>query len=391
MKSLDTLPDYPFQRLRALLGDGMPPADRETINLAIGEPQDPPPALVAGTIADNADSWNRYPPPAGTPDLRNAIAGWLTRRFGLPGGVVDPDRHVLALAGTREGLYGINQAVLDGRPGANVLIPNPFYQVYFGGAVMAGGTPVLLDATPGTGYLPDIAGADPATLDATALAYLCTPSNPEGGVADMATLKRTIEAARRHDFVLVVDECYADIYPETPPPGALAACADLDGDLRNVVVFHSLSKRSGVPGLRSGFVAGDPAVIDRFRRLRSYGGATIPLPVQAASTALWNDEAHVEAIRAGYRERFALARDLLGDRPGFRVPGGGFYLWLDVGDGETVARRLWAEQGVRVLPGAYLARTSAAGFNPGARHVRLALVHPAPTVQEALTRVARVV
>jgi aspartate/methionine/tyrosine aminotransferase len=301
--------------------------------------------------------------------------------------MIDPDRHVLPAAGSREALFmialsAVPQATGGARPA--VLMPNPFYHVYAGAAAAAGGEPVFLPATKATGFMPDLDAIAAEVLGRTALAYVCSPANPQGAVAPLEYLKRWIELARRHDFVLAIDECYSEIYDRIAPAGGLAACAALDGDLRNLMVFHSLSKRSGVPGLRSGFVAGDPRLIQRNAQLINYGGVAVPYPILAASTALWRDEAHVESGRQRYRANFDAADRIIGERFGYARPAGGFFLWLDVGDSEATARRLWAEAGIRVLPGAYMARADRTGFNPGARHIRVALVDEPATTAAAL-------
>ncbi len=386
---LDRLADYPFDRLRALLDGIDSPPGLQPLVLSVGEPRHPPPPVVAERLAAAAADWGRYPPIEGTPDFRRAVAGWLRRHDGLPDGLIDPDRHVLPLAGTREGLFLIAQvAVPQPKTGSPpvVLMPNPFYQVYFGAAVLAHAEPVFLSADRETGFFPDLGALDTPTLTRTALLYLCSPANPQGSVASAKLLREAVLLARAHDFVLCVDECYADIWDREPPTGALAVCAALGGSLDNVLVFHSLSKRSSVPGLRSGFVAGDAHLIAAFRRLRSFGGATLPLPVLAASAALWDDDAHALANRALYRTKFDLAERLLGGRFGFYRPAGGFFLWLDVGDGEAAARTLWQEQALRVLPGAYLARDCGDGSNPGRRYIRMALVDDLPRTEEALRR-----
>jgi N-succinyldiaminopimelate aminotransferase len=269
-------------------------------------------------------------------------------------------------------------------------MPNPFYQVYFGAAAMAGAEPVYLPATRETGFLPDLESIAPADLDRCALFYLCSPANPQGAVADRGYLARALTLARRHDFVLAVDECYAEIYGREPPPGALQACLDAGGGLDNLLIFHSLSKRSSVPGLRSGFVAGDARLIAAFRRLRSFGGATLPLPVMAASAQLWRDETHVDENRSLYREKFERAGRRLGGRFGFFQPAGGFFLWLEVGDGEAAAKRLWQEAALRVLPGAYLAQADASGHNPGHAYIRVALIDDLALTEEALRRLVNV-
>jgi N-succinyldiaminopimelate aminotransferase len=383
---LDRLTDYPFQRLNALLTE---PPGEAPVNMTIGEPQDLPPAFVAEILSSEAAGWGKYPPMTGSVALREAIAQWLTRRFGLGAASIDAERHVLALAGSRDGLYQV--AFLAGaedhrRPVA--LLPNPFYQVYAGAALLAGLEPVFVPAVPETGFLPDFAGLPAEILARARLAYLCNPANPQGAVAPAAYLGDLVALARHYDFILAVDECYAEIYDGEPPPGALAV-SETDG-FDKVLVFHSLSKRSSAPGLRSGFVAGDARLISAFSRMRAYGGAAIPLPIQAASAALWRDEAHVEASRARYRAKFDAAQSILGRHPGFRRPAGGFFLWLPVGDGEAAAKRLWREAGIRVLPGAYLARAGQDGVNPGEAYLRVALVHDLDITTTALTRLARV-
>lgn len=384
---LALLTDYPFQRLTELLGG---PATADALVMSIGEPQAAPPPMVERILTENTPLWGKYPPIPGTPDYRRACAEWLNRRFSLPDGLIDADRHVLPVAGTREALYMIAQVVCptEGAERPVVLLPNPFYQVYAGAAVMAGAEPVYVPATAATGHLPDYAALPEAILNRTALAFYNTPANPQGSVATPAQLTTVVELARRHGFVLASDECYSEIYDTTPPAGALEACARLGGGLDHVVVFHSLSKRSGVPGLRCGFVAGDARVIAAFSHLRSYGGATVPLPILAAGAALWRDESHVDANRAVYRAKTDAAERLLGGRFGFHRPPGGFFLWLDVGDGEAAALKLWHEARIRVLPGRYLARDEADGANPGARYLRVALVHDLDTTRRALARLA---
>lgn len=376
---LNQLTDYPFQRLADLLGGT---ATADSIVMSIGEPQHAPPALVAKVLADKAALWGKYPPANGSPDFREDAAAWLTRRFKLPAGLVDPGRAILPVAGTREALYLIAQTVITpAEPKPVVLIPNPFYQVYVGAAVMAGAEPVFVP--PGDDGQPDFTALPEDVLARTALAYLCTPANPQGSVASLDRLTRSVLLAREHGFLLAVDECYSEIWDTAEPHGALEACAALGGGLANVMVFHSLSKRSSVPGLRSGFVAGDEAVMAAFQRVRSYGGAATPLPILAAAGALWRDEAHVEENRALYRAKFDIAERLLAGRLGFRRPEGGFFLWLDVGDGEAAALKLWHEGGIRVLPGKYLARNGV-----GDRFIRVALVHDLATTERALARLA---
>ncbi len=382
---LNQLTDYPFQRLTDLLGG---PATPDSIVMSIGEPQHAPPALVTRVLADKAGLWGKYPPANGTPDFRQAAAAWLTHRFKLPEGMIDAERMVLPVAGTREALYLIAQTVVcptEGGPKPVVLLPNPFYQVYVGAAIMAGAEPVFVPGAHGPASQPDFSTLPEEVLARTRLAYLCSPANPQGSVADLDLLKRTVQLARRYGFVLAMDECYSEIWDKAEPAGALEACAALGGSVDNVLVFHSLSKRSSAPGLRSGFVAGDARVMAAFGRLRSYGGAATPLPILAAATALWRDEAHVEENQALYRAKLDMAERLLGDRPGFARPEGGFFLWLDVGDGENAAVELWRQAKIRVLPGKYLARDGA-----GDRFIRVALVHDLELTEQALTRMAEI-
>ncbi len=393
---LASLTAYPFDRLRRLLEAVQPPRGLEPRVLSVGEPRHPPPPMVAEILSREAAGWGRYPPIDGTPEFREAVAGWLGRRFGLPHGLLAPDDQLLPIAGSREGLYLIGAVALPRRkgPGAPVvLIPNPFYQVYQGAALMHAAAAVYLDAGPATGFLPDLDAIDPSVLQRTALFYLCSPANPQGAVADLGYLRRAIALARRHGFVLVVDECYAEIYDREPPPGALAACAALgdegNGVFANVVVFHSLSKRSSVPGIRSGFVAGDPALIGDFRKLRSFAGASVGLPILASSAALWRDDEHVEANRRLYRAKLDLAERLLDGRFGFYRPTGGFFLWLDVGDGEAAALKLWRDAAVRVLPGGYLAQDDETGANPGRPYIRVALIDDLAATEDALRRLLK--
>jgi aspartate/methionine/tyrosine aminotransferase len=389
---LAALSDYPFTRLARLLEGVAPPAGVTPLVLSLGEPQHPAPALIDEALRAHAHLWNRYPPLDGTEEFREAAAGWLARRYALPPGAGGLDRCLLPVSGTREALF---QAALVAVPERKhgrvpaVALPNPFYAVYEGAAVLAGAEPVFLDTGAATGFLPDLDALESRRdlLDRLALMYLCSPANPQGAVADRAYLHRLVGLARRHGFVLAVDECYAETWDREPPPGVLA-CAD--GGLDGLLVFHSLSKRSSAAGLRAGFVAGDPALIAAFRRLRGYSAAGMPLPVQAAAAALWRDDTHAAANRALYRHKIDAAERLLAGRFGFYRPPGGFFLWLDVGDGEAAARRLWAEAGLRVLPGAYLSRPAADGSDPGGRYVRVALVHDLDTVTRALERFAAV-
>lgn len=392
-KDLDRLTDYPFDRLRSLLGGLEPPAGANPLIMSLGEPQHASPALIQETVAAHADGWAKYPPVGGSKDLLDAVNDWLARRYGLTSLTLNPATNIIAVNGTKEALFMAGDVCVPrtkngGRPA--VLIPNPFYQVYVGATVLRDAEPVYLSATQKTGFLPDFENLDVGLLERTALAFLCTPANPQGAIADLDYLAKAIELARKYNFVLAVDECYAEIYDKIPPPGGLEAAQALGQGLDNLLVFHSLSKRSNAPGLRSGFVAGDPRLISAFRTLRNYGGAAVPLPLLAASAALWRDDDHVAQNRIMYRAKFDRADQLLQGKFGYYRPEGGFYLWLDVTDGEDAARQLWTEGAIRVIPGAYLARPGLNGINPGNRYVRIALVQEPNVIDDALTRLVEI-
>ncbi|SHL36939.1 Aspartate/methionine/tyrosine aminotransferase [Roseovarius litoreus] len=367
------LPAYAFPRLRSLLDAHAPGG--EVLHMTIGEPTHPFPDWVGDVVAEHAHEFGRYPANEGTIELRQAICDWTQRRYGV---TLEPERHVMALNGTREGLYNAMMALCPeekagGRP--VVLLPNPFYQVYMVAALSVGAEPVLLPATPETGHLPDFAAVPEAVLERTAVVYLCSPSNPQGAVASASYWRDLIGLAERHDFQVFADECYSEIYRGTPPAGALDVAHAMGADPERVAIFHSLSKRSNLPGLRSGFVAAGPQSMARIKQLRNYAGAPLPLPLQRVAERVWADEAHVEDNRRLYAEKYALADSILGDVPGYVSPEAGFFLWLPVEDGEAAALKLWQETGVRVLPGAYLSR-EVAGHNPGQGFIRVALVAP---------------
>ncbi|MGI9488528.1 MAG: aminotransferase class I/II-fold pyridoxal phosphate-dependent enzyme [Geminicoccaceae bacterium] len=386
---LDGLGDYFFRRLAALLEPLKPADDVEVIDLSIGQPMHPTPALLTDTLAKNGHLWGRYPPVVGMNDFREAVCDWLTRRYNLPDRMLSPDRHVLPVAGTKEALFMLSQLVtpeskVGERPA--VLMPNPFYNVYLGGAVVAGAEPVLLPVTTETDHLPDLDALDEGLLERTVAFFLCSPTNPQGSAASLAYLMRALELARRHDFLLVMDECYSEIYGDEPPAGGMQAALALGGALDHLVVCHSLSKRSSAAGLRSGFVAGDPDTLKSFARLRSYGAAVQPLPLMAAATALWRDEEHVQENRDRYRQKFDLADRCLSGRFDYTRPDGGFFLWLNVGDSEAITRKLWSKAALKVVPGAYLGYADQSGWNPGAHAIRIALVHDLTTTGQALDR-----
>jgi N-succinyldiaminopimelate aminotransferase len=383
----DQLPVSPFARLTQLL-TGITPA-APIIQMALGEPQHPPPEFVGPLIAQHAAQFGKYPPIIGPEALRVSIRNWLTRRYGLEG-MIDTERHILPLVGTREGLFTAPFALAhrkaDLRP--VILIPNPFYQCYSAAALAAGCEPVYVNATRETGFLPAFDAVPPAILARTVAAFVCSPSNPEGAVASADNWRAMFALADQYDFTIFADECYAEIYDRDPPEGALAVRHRDTGSFARVVVFHSLSKRSSLPGLRSGFATGDADFMERFRSFRNVAGPTMPLPVALASAAVWDEETHVTANRALYQAKFDVAERVLGNRFGFFRPEGGFFLWLETGDGEAAARALWREAGVRVLPGKYLAQDTPKG-NPGSNYIRVALVNDFATTQEALRRIAQ--
>lgn len=383
---LQALPEYAFPRLHALLADiepGKPP-----INMSIGEPRHAPPDFAQEVLNRHFQDYRRYPPIEGTEGWRDAVTAWAGRRYGLADGWLEREGAALPLNGTREGLFMATLANAPERKNGQrpaILLPNPFYQCYSAAALSAGADPVYLSATEATGFLPDL---DQPTelLDRCAVFFLCSPANPQGAVADLAYWRRLLDLAERHDFIVFADECYSEIYRSDPPPGVLQAAHAASADLDRVVAFHSLSKRSNLAGLRSGFAAGGKRPINALKRLKSYGGAPCPLPAIAAAEAVWRDEAHVDASRAIYVRKLKIADGLFTNWKAYRSPEAGFFLWIPVADGESVARSLWRAEGLKSLPGAYLSRLDADGFDPGARYLRLALVDAVEQVEEGLTR-----
>src|SRR5437870_10136447 len=376
----------PFVRLRELLGNLEP--GKSPISLAVGEPQHGVPAFVGPLLAAHIDEFGRYPMNKGLDAFCEAAAAWLGRRFALPRSI-DPAHEILVLNGSREGLFLAAIAAAGwvggrrGRPA--MLIPNPFYATYAAGAAAANCEPVYLPATAATGFLPDLDALSEELLSRTAAMYIASPANPQGAVADLGYLQRLVALARRFDFLVFSDECYSEIYTRNAPAGVLEAAGP---DFANVVEFQSLSKRSNLPGLRIGFAAGDRRFLARFLELRNISAPQVPMPAQRVAIAAYADEAHVEANRRLYAQKFDLADQVIGNRYGYRRPAGGFFLWLDVkahGGSEAVALRLWREAGLRVLPGRYIGR-EAGGRNPGADYIRIAMVADRETAAEALHR-----
>jgi N-succinyldiaminopimelate aminotransferase len=383
---LGKLKEYPFERLRALLAGAAPPSHLKHISMSIGEPRHAAPQLVLDAFSKNLETLGNYPATLGLPEFRRSIAQWLTRRFELPAGAINPDSMVLPVNGTREALFAFAQAVVDSRQSAVVVMPNPFYQIYEGAALLAGAEPYFMATN--SSLLPDLDSVPEEIWRRCQLLYLCSPANPTGAVASHEYLVRAIELANRHDFVIASDECYSEIYLDenNPPPGLLSAALSAGhSNFERCVVFHSLSKRSSVPGLRSGFVAGDPKVLKPFLLYRTYHGCAMPVHTQLASIPLWNDDAHVVENRILYRQKFAAVLPILRDALAVSPPDASFYLWPKVPDDERFTRELFERKHVTILPGSYLARESAHG-NPGRGRVRISLVASLDECVEAAER-----
>ncbi|MEJ6399237.1 aminotransferase class I/II-fold pyridoxal phosphate-dependent enzyme [Yoonia sp. 208BN28-4] len=382
-KRFSALPAPTWPRLRALLDHR--PAGGDVIDMTIGTPKHDMPEFVGPIIADNIGGFRGYPDNNGMPALLDAIALWLDRRFDAK---VGPE-NLMVLNGTREGLYNaaiaLNPEEKNGEAPV-ILLPNPFYTSYPSAAASVGAQSVFVPATPENGYLPDFASLPDDILRRTTIAYVGSPTNPHGAMADAAYWGDLIALADKYDFKIFADECYSEIYRDTPPTGALEMAQRLGADPERVLVFHSLSKRSNLAGLRSGFVASGPENIARIRRMRAYSGSPVPGPLQIVSAAAWLDETHVEQSRALYQQKYSIADKIMGQVPGYMSPQAGFFLWLPVDDGEAAAVKLWEATGVKTLPGAYLCK-DVDGANPGQGFIRVALVAPTQEVQRGLTQI----
>ena len=392
---LQLLQPYPFEKLNALKDGIQAPENLSHIALSIGEPKNSPPEFVLQCLADNLDKLANYPSTKGMPELRSAIGDWATKRFQLKEGSLCPHSQVLPVNGTREALFAIVQTIVDrtkARAGEKnlVIFPNPFYQIYEGATLLAGATPHFLNCTADKGYIPDFDGVDEKTWNRCQLLFLCSPGNPTGAVIDSKTLQKLIALADKHDFIIASDECYSELYfdEDSPPVGLLQACAEMGRhDFDRCVVFHSLSKRSNLPGLRSGFVAGDEKLIASFLKYRTYHGCAMPLSTQIASIAAWSDEEHVFENRCSYRQKFDAVLAILGEGLNLEKPDAGFYFWPRTPiDDQDFARRLFQQQNVTVLPGSFLARDTTQG-NPGKNHIRMALV---ASVEECISAAQRI-
>ncbi len=386
----------PFTRIARLL-EGIAPGHEKVIELTIGDPKERMPDFVIDRMVEAKQLLGTYPKIRGSDELRQAIASWIERRYGLTGRI-DPAREVLPINGSREGLFyamlpAVGRKRVQGRP--VVLLPNPFYHTYLGAAYATNCEPYFLNATEATGHLPDLDALERETdiLERTVAFYLCSPANPQGAVANTSYTMRALELARRYDFMLFFDECYSEIYTGEPPTGGLEVAAKTPEGFRNLVVFNSLSKRSNLPGLRSGFAAGDGEFLESFAEVRNLIAPQMPGVVQHASAAVWSEEQHVATIRQSYRSKFDVCDEILAGRFGYRRPEGGFFLWLDVsqfGGGVETTVTLWQRAGVKVVPGAFLAQPGPDGVNPGDDRIRVALVNDPATIREALERIVSV-
>lgn len=391
---LAKLQPYPFEKLNALKAQVSAPEHLDHIALSIGEPKHEPPQFALETLAANLDKLAIYPSTKGLPELRQAIANWASRRFRL-NGLLDAESHVLPVNGTREALFAFAQAVVDhSQPAPLVVSPNPFYQIYEGAALLAGAEPHYLNCSRDNNYIPDFDAVPADVWQRCQLLFLCSPGNPTGAVIDTSTLKKLISLADEHDFVIASDECYSELYfdEEQPPVGLLQACAELGrDDYARCVVFHSLSKRSNLPGLRSGFVAGDARVLEQFLLYRTYHGCAMPVATQLTSIAAWNDEEHVKTNRDLYRQKFDAVLEIFSGVLEVTKPDAGFYLWPRTPIADThFAQQLFAQQNITVLPGRFIGR-DADGLNPGENHVRLALVAPVDKCIEGAERIRQFV
>ncbi len=380
---LALLHPYPFEKLNQLFAD-IQPAPLSPIFLSIGEPKHPAPEFVKQTIADNFNHLSTYPNSKGLPELRHSIANWLKQRFHLQH--IDVESQILPVSGTREALFSFVQCAIDRKQQSYVVMPNPFYQIYEGAALLAGAEPYFLNCTIANDYKGDFDSVPAEVWAKTAILFVCTPGNPTGAVLSKDDFKKLIQLSDQYGFIIASDECYSELWFEQAPIGLLQVCAEIGRhDYKNCIVFHSLSKRSNLPGMRSGFVAGDAALLTPYLKYRTYHGAAMPVQHQLASIAAWNDEQHVEDNRQAYRHKFDILQNELGHLLPFKKPDAGFYYWLQVDNDEAFARRLLAEANIKVLPGRYLSRDTAQG-NPGENHVRMALVASIAQCDEVVSR-----
>lgn len=390
---LNQLHPYPFEKIRSLL-KGVLPANQPTVSLAIGEPKHPTPEFIHQAVTEHLQGLATYPLTKGEANLRQAISAWLIQRFQLPVDSVDPEQHVLPVNGTREALFAFAQAMIDRKDRPAVLMPNPFYQIYEGAALLAGAEPVYLNCREEHGFIPDFDAVSPELWERCQLLYICTPGNPTGAVMSITQLQKLINLAQQYNFVIASDECYSELYFDEakPPVGLLQAAAQMGNSAyKHCVVFHSLSKRSNAPGMRSGFIAGDAEILAKFLLYRTYHGCAMPPPFQAASIVAWQDEAHVRANRDQYRAKFAAVLEILAPVMDVKKPDAGFYLWpVTPIDDQAFTKELVARANVHIVPGSYLSRETATG-NPGQNRVRMALVATQKECIEAAERIRHVI
>jgi aspartate/methionine/tyrosine aminotransferase len=381
-ENLSLLNDYPFQRLNNLLKNIPPPNNAKEIILSIGEPKHKPPNFIKNIINKNYSGWAKYPPTLGMEKLNIASINWLNRRFNLSKKFLNHKDNIVQLAGTREGLFNIALALNPSKKNNAkpvILIPEPFYQVYAGACRISGAEPIFVGSFKENNFIPSFSSIEKKILKRTSLIYVCSPSNPEGSALNLTEWKNLISLARRYNAALIVDECYTDIYIKNKPLGVLEACKKLNTDLSNIISFHSLSKRSNVPGIRSGFAVGDKHLIQNFKKLRHYCAGQQPLPIQEVATALWNDDVHSDKNRKLYAKKFQLAREIFKNNKDFYMPDGGFYIWLKVGNGEKITKELWKQKKIKVMPGAFLSK-----LHSSKAYIRIALVSNIKDTKSAL-------
>lgn len=384
---LTQLHPYPFEKLNQLFS-GIQPIDLPLIPLSIGEPKHPAPQIVIDALQQNFKHLSTYPSSKGLPELRQAISNWLIQRFHL--NELSAESEVLPVSGTREAIFSFVQAVINREENPYVVMPNPFYQIYEGATILAGGTPYFINCTAENNYLGDFDRVPAEVWEKTSLLFICTPGNPTGATFTTEQLQQLIQLSDQYNFIIASDECYSELWFEQPPVGLLEACAKMGrNDYKNCVVFHSLSKRSNLPGMRSGFIAGDSTLLAPYLKYRTYHGAAMPVQHQLASIVAWNDECHVEENRKQYRQKFDLFQNELGHLLPLEKPDAGFYYWLKVDNDEAFAKKLLKEANIKVLPGRYLSRETKEG-NPGENHVRMALVADIQQCEEVAQRLKNI-
>ena len=378
--NIDNVSNYPFDRLRNLLSTTNKGKRLKEIDLSIGQPYQKIPEFIKEIISNSFDKWNLYPPVGGVPELKMSYLNWLRRRFDVSD--IVSEENILPLAGSKEGLFSIALALAY----KNIIVPNPFYQVYLGPSIINKASICYLDADDENDFLFDLEKLSQKIEKQKSLVYFCAPSNPQGKNASYSYLEKLIRIVQKNNAVLIVDECYIDIYTNSKPVGVLKVCADNNNKLNNILIFHSLSKRSNVAGLRSGFITGDKKIIAHYKKLRNYSAPTIPIPLQLASAALWNDDKHAEENRKLYRDKFKYVDKRLSNYACYNKPESGFYLWLNVNDGQKFTKKLYERDAIKVMPGEYL--SFGTDLNPGKKYIRVALVHEFSVCKHAINKIS---